>query len=123
MTAINIDAPKSNLDNTVRIFDSFYKYTATVGAAEYDIVNSYFVSVCETVTVANNFTAFLFRIASLTEIPVLTLLDEIKGTAQNLPQVNAIIAYYLNSFKSKTSLYGISTLPQPNESVQRNIIV
>ena len=123
MTAITIDSPKTNLDNTVRIFDNFYNFTVSAGAGEYDIVSSYFISVCKNTAVANNFTAFLFRIASLTEISVLTLLDEIKGTAQNSLQVNAIIAYYLNSFKSKTSLYGVSTLPQPNESVQRNIIV
>lgn len=123
MTAITIDAPKASLDNTVRIFDNFYNYSVTAGANEYDIVNSYFISVCATETVANNFTAFLFRIASLAEIPVLELLDEIKGTAQNTLQVNAVIAYYLNSFKSKTSLYGVSTLPQPNESVQRNIVI
>lgn len=123
MSAITIDAPRSNIDNTVRIFDNFYNFAVNVGAGEYDIVRSYFISVCATTTVAENFTAFLFRIASLSEIPVLTLLDEIKGTAQNTLQANAIIAYYLNSFKSKTSLYGVSSLPQPNESVQRNIIV
>ena len=123
MSSITIDSPKANLDNTVRIFDNFYNFAVNAGAAEYDIVSSYFISVCKTTAIAGNFTAFLFRIASLSEIPVLTLLDEIKGTAQNSLQVNAVLAYYLNSFKSKTSMYGISSLPQPNESVQRNIIV
>jgi hypothetical protein len=31
--------------------------------------------------------------------------------------------YYLNNIKSKTALYGISVIPQPNENVQRNIIL
>jgi hypothetical protein len=37
--------------------------------------------------------------------------------------MNKVICYYLNSFKSKTALYGISSVPRPNESVQRNIVL
>ena len=36
--------------------------------------------------------------------------------------MNQIFAYYMNSFKSKTSLYGIGTVPRPNLPVARNIV-
>jgi hypothetical protein len=76
--------------------------------------------VCESKNVANNFTAVLFRISQETQISVLDLLDQIKGT--NKMEMNQTIAYYLNSFKSKTSLYGIAVIPKSNQPVSRNIV-
>jgi pyruvate/2-oxoacid:ferredoxin oxidoreductase alpha subunit len=111
---------RNNLDQTVKIFDSFYAFNAVVNAVEYDVVYSYFVSVCATANIAGNFTAVLFRIAQETQIPVLQLLDQIKGT--NKMEMNQVLAYYLNSFKSKTSLYGIAIVPKSNQPVSRNIV-
>ena len=111
---------RTNLDQTVRIFDSFYAFNAVVNAVEYDIVYSYFVSVCATKNIAANFTAVLFRVAQETQIPVLQLLDQIKG--KNTMELNQILAYNLNSFKSKTSLYGIAIIPKSNQPVARNIV-
>jgi hypothetical protein len=37
-------------------------------------------------------------------------------------EMNQTIAYYLNSFKSKTSLYGIAVVPKSNQPVSRNIV-
>lgn len=111
---------RTSLDQTVRIFDSFYSFNTVVGAAEYDIVSSYFVSVCASNNIAANFTAVLFRISQETQIPVIQLLDQIKGKKKL--EMNQILAYYLNSFKSKTSLYGISIVPKSNQPVARNIV-
>lgn len=110
-----------SLDNTIRIYDSFYATTMVVGADQFDIVYGYFTSVCDTKNIAANFTAFLFKIAQETNIDVLDLLAQIQGTNNKL-QMNKILAYYLNSFKSKTSLYGVSSLIQPNLPVARNIV-
>ena len=107
-------------DLTVKIFDDFYSFNMVVNGNEYDIVNGYFKSVCGTKVIAGNFTAFLFRISQETGIPVLDLLGQIQGT--NKLQMNQVISYYLNSFKSKTSLYGVSTVPQSNQPVARNIV-
>lgn len=115
-----IDGPQSQLDTTVRIFDSFYNYDAAINANEYEVVNSYFRSVCATTSIANNFTTMLFRIVSLTGIDTMTLLANIQGTTKL--ETTAMMAYYLNSLKSKTTLYGISVTPAPNETVQRNIV-
>jgi hypothetical protein len=112
---------RTSLDQTVRIFDSFYSFDLTVNTNEYDIVRSYFVGVCATKNIANNFTALLFRIAQETGIDTLVLLDYIKGTNTKL-EMNKVICYYLNSFKSKTSLYGIGQIPRPNQPVARNIV-
>jgi hypothetical protein len=111
---------RTSLDQTVRIFDSFYSFDLKVNAPDFDIVYGYFSSVCATRNIAANFTAVFFRIAQETGIPVLELLGAVKGTS-NL-QMNSVISYYLNSFKSKTSLYGISITPPPNQFVARNIL-
>lgn len=109
------------LDRTVRIFDSFYATDVVVGGSQFDIVNGYFTNICETKNIAANFTAVLFRISQQTGIDVLALLAEIKG-ANNKLEMNQTICYYLNSFKSRTSLYGIGVLPIPVQPVSRNIV-
>jgi len=111
---------RTSMDQTVRIFDSFYSINLVVNANEYDIVHGYFLSVCASKNIAANFTDVLFRISQETQIPVLNLLDQIKGT--NKMEMNQTIAYYLNSFKSKTSLYGIAVVPKSNQPVSRNIV-
>lgn len=111
---------KVGLDQTTLIFDNFYSFDLIVNTNEYDIVLSYFKSVCSTNTIAQNFTAFLFKIAQETNISALTLLDNIQGLTKM--EMNRTIAYYMNSFKSKTSLYGLSTVPTPNQPVARNIV-
>ena len=111
---------RTALDQTVRIFDSFYSIDLVVNGNEYDIVYGYFKSVNNNRNIAANFTAVLFRISQETGINVLELLGYIKGTTKL--EMNRIITYYLNSFKSKTTLYGVSIVPQPNQPVARNIV-
>lgn len=113
---------RTSLDRTVKIFDSFYNIDTVVSANQYDVVRGYFITVCPNENTANNFTAILFRIATVTGINVLDLLAEIKGTSNSL-QMNAKICYYLNGLKSKTSLYGINVIPNPIQSVARNVVM
>lgn len=112
---------RSSLDNTVRIFDAFYSTSLVIPADKYDIIHGYFTGICPTRTIAENFTALFFRISNEANIDVLELLKEIKGTPNKL-QMNSKLAYYMNSFKSKTSLYGIAIRPQPMVTVARNIV-
>lgn len=116
-----IDETYSNLDKTVRIFDSFYNFQMIINSNQYDIVYSYFNQVSNSKSVARNFTSFIFRIANVIGEDALVLLDYIKGN--NALQTNALLAYYLNGIKSKTTLYGVSIEPTPNESAQRNVVV
>lgn len=114
-----IDA-RSLADQTVQVFDDFYSFNLTVSGPEYDILFSYFKTVCESEAIASNFTVYLFRIAQETGIYVLELFDYIKGKTKL--ETNTVIAYYLNSFKPKSTIYGFGTVPTPNQAVARNIV-
>lgn len=116
-----IDAPQSSLDKTVRVFDQFYNFDLVVGADQYEIVYSYFYDISKSVSIARNFATILFRISYTTGEDVLKLLDYLKGTTSI--QASGILIYYLNSLKSKTTLYGINVEPAPNQSVLRNVVV
>jgi hypothetical protein len=111
----------NNLDRTLRIYDQFYSYNSIVNPDEFDVVNGYFLSVCDTKSVAGNFTASIFRISQTTGIPALSLLEQIKG-ANNKLEMNKIICYFLNTLKNKSALYGVAQIPRPNQSVSRNIL-
>lgn len=113
---------QDSVDKTVRIFDNFYTTQLVVNGADYDVIYSFFKSVTSNSKIAGNFTALLFRIAQEGNYNVMSLLDILKGTESNL-QLTQVMAYYLNTFKSKTSLYGVGNLPKPNEAVQRNVVL
>jgi hypothetical protein len=114
---------QNNIDQTVKIFDSFYSNSLIINSNQYDLVYSYFKGICETKEIANNYTAILFRIAQEANIDAITFLDTVKGTAKTKLDINKTFAYYLNSFKSKASLYGVAILPKPNQSVARNVVI
>ena len=120
-TAQIIDAPRSNLDKTVRVFDQFYNFDLVVGADQYEIIYSYFYDLNKSKDIAKNFTAILFRIAKITGEDVIKLLAYLQGSTKL--EVSGILIYYLNSLKSKTTLYGISVEPVPNQPAQRNVVI
>lgn len=120
MSLINIQ--KDGIDNTVKIFDNFYNITINIPLDEYNFVLAYFKEVCATEEIANNFTAFLFRIAQESGINALTILDTIQ-TGNDKIKLNQTMAYYINSFKSKHSLYGVAVVPVPVQPVARNVVI
>ena len=117
MSTINEANPK--IDQTVRIFDQFYNYSANVPAMEYDIVLSYFRSVFTTTLAAENFTTSLFRVAEESDTPALTLLQSMEG--QNSVELTISMAYYLNSIRSPATLLGVLTPTTPNFYTARNV--
>lgn len=120
MTPGSVNYTNQNLDQTVRVFDNFYRFDANVPAAEYDIVYSYFKQTMKNATVAGNFTTSLFQVASITNIPVLTLLDNLKG--QTGLDLSLNMAYYLNNIRSRATLLGVNSQPVPNFYAARAII-
>lgn len=110
------------LDNTVQIFDNFYSTKLVVNASEYDVVFSFFKGTSDNDTIAGNFTSLLFRIAQEGNYNVLDLLEIIKGQPNKL-QMNSVLCYYLNTFRSRAALYGVGIIPKPNEAVQRNVVL
>ena len=116
-------------ENTIQIFDSFYSSTISVPVNEWDAVYSYFVGVLKgnsesesTKETAKKFATVLFKIAQQTGTDIMVFMDYFRTNVETKVQVNSEIAYYLNLLKSKTALYGVSTVPTPNQAVQRNII-
>ncbi len=107
-------------DNITQVFDQFYNINVNVPADEYEIVLSWFRSISSTEQIAQNFTSFVFIISSNTKISALDLLKQMQG--QTGIQIDALMAYYLNSAKTKSALYGIANKVVPNFYVQRNII-
>ena len=115
-----VNATNTNIDLTVRIFDQFYSYDVNVPAAEYDIVYSFFKKTMSDSRVAGNMTVSLFRVADYTKIPVLTLLDTMKGKAGLDLTVN--MAYYLNNIRSNATLLGVNANPTPNYYAGRMVV-
>jgi hypothetical protein len=115
-------ATKNPTNQTILVFDSFYNINLSVNASEYDVVYSYFFGVCDNPNIAGNFAAVLFRIAQDGGYNVISMLETLKGINNQL-EMNATMCYYLNTFKSKASLYGISQIPNPNQAVQRNVVL
>jgi len=109
-------------DNTVLIYDNFYNMQMSVPSNKYGIVLAYFLSVCATEEIAQNFAAFLFKVAQESGVDSLTILDNIKGSKNKL-EIDQKFAYYLNSFKSRTSLYGVAVIPRPVQPVARNVVL
>lgn len=115
-----VNSINTNVDQTVRIFDNFYRYEVQVPAAEYDIVYSYFKSQMTTREAAGNFTVSLFRVAQETNIPPLTLLNEFQGL--NGINMSAALAYYLNQIRSRSTLLGVGAAVVPNQYAARNVL-
>jgi hypothetical protein len=109
------------IDQTVRIFDNFYDYSANVPAQEYDVVYSYFRSVFKTELAAANFALSLFRVAELTETSALTLLQNFQGQNQTQPEITLLMAYYLNGIRSPSTLLSVLTPTTPNYYTARNV--
>ena len=115
----SVNYTNRQLDQTVRIFDEFYSFSYSVDAAEWDIVNSYFVSIYATREAAGNFSVTLFRIAAQSGLPVLDLLAQLQSV--DGAELNLTLTYYVNSIRSASTLLGVSSPTQPNFYVARNV--
>lgn len=121
----SINYTNYNIDQTVRVFDTFYDYDVDIPVGEYDVVNSYFKSVMTTKQAADNFTVSLFRVAEDTGIPALTLLGSFQqggGTVGNSMNINLNMAYYLNSIRNRATLLGVGVAVSPNIYAARNVV-
>ena len=116
----SINYTNYNIDQTVRVFDTFYDYDVDIPVGEYDVVNSYFKSIMTTRLAADNFTVSLFKVAEDTGVPALTLLQGFEGTAgMNL---NVTLAYYLNTIRNRATLLGVGVPVTANFYAARNVV-
>jgi len=116
----SINYTNYNLDQTVRVFDSFYEYDVNIPVNEYDVVYSYFRSQMTTDLAAGNFTVSLFRVAEETNIPALTLLEAFQGN--NGVSIDVNLAYYLNSIRNRATLLGVGVPLQSNFYAARLVV-
>ena len=117
----SINYTNYNIDQTVRVFDTFYDYDVNIPVGDYDIVNSYFKSIMTTKQAADNFTVSLFRVAQDTKIPPLELLKVFEADGAEM-DLNINMAYYLNSIRSRATLLGVGIAVAPNFYAARNVI-
>lgn len=110
-----------SVDTTVRVFDSFYGADLQVDASSYEIAYAFFKNICATDDIAKTFAQYIFIIETNTGIPAIELLSLISD--KNGIEIDAIMAFYLNSVKTKTALYGVANELVPNYFVARNIII
>jgi predicted ATP-grasp superfamily ATP-dependent carboligase len=120
MTTGSVNYANRNIDQTVRVFDEFFRFEANVPANEYDVVNSFFIKEMADRQVAANFTASLFQVAENTGIPAVELLQAFQG--QIGLDLTASLAYYLNQIRSRATLLGVGVALQPNFYAARNVV-
>jgi hypothetical protein len=121
----SINNTNYQIDQTVRVFDTFYDYDVDIPVGEYDVVNSYFRSIMTTKQAADNFTVSLFKVAEDTKIPALTLLQTFQtsgGGVGNSMSINLNMAYYLNSIRNRATLLGVGVAVIPNYYAARNVV-
>jgi len=115
----SVNTYNTAIDPTVQLFDRFYEYEANVPAQEYDAVYSYFLSVFGTADAAGNFAVTLFRISEQSRIPVMDLLQQLEGL--NTVELTLTMTYYINNFRSASTLLGINQPVTPNYYVAHNV--
>ena len=120
MSQGTVNYTNTNIDASVRLFDSFYNYSVDVPASEYDVVLSFFKKSMENDLAAGNMTVSLFQVAEITKIPVLTLLDSMKGKTGIDLSIN--MAYFMNNIRSRSTLLGVNASATPNFYAVRNVL-
>jgi hypothetical protein len=117
MASVNVE----RTTQITKIYDKFYNIELSVDTNEYDIINSYFLKVMGSTEVARNFSASIFYIADKTGVEPLKYLENIKG--QDQLQLSLTMSYYLNQFRSNSTLLGVGNVITPNFYAARNVII
>ena len=110
----------TSLDQSVRIFDQFYKYDFAVPANEWDQIYSFFANKFTSDQAARYFATSLFQISVDTEIPVQELFESLSD--QGSFELSLTMAYYINGLRSRTTLLGVNQVTKPNFYAARNVI-
>lgn len=126
----SVNDPNNIKDPTPAIYEQFnaqYQgdFPYSIDQDTYDYALSYFLGVCKTRQVAEAFTDNLFRIAGGFQangenITVQDLLTQIK-TSKGIT-VDTLMAYWLNSVQSSSTLVGVNSPIIPNYWAQRTVL-
>lgn len=116
----SINVVNTSVDLTVRVFDNFNPLNIDVPVNEWDQVISFFNKVFGTGDSATAFATNMFRVANESDIPVLTLLDQMEQFDRI--KVTQTLAYYLNGYRSLSTLLGVNSAVVPSVWAARNIL-
>ena len=117
MASLNERNPR--IDAGGRAQQQFKNFPVNVDSNQYDRVLSFFKKRFEGDAPAETFTAELFRVADVNQLSIDTLLKEFEKSSDT--QISALLAYYLNSVRNKSTYLGVSTRLVPPVGVARNI--
>jgi hypothetical protein len=118
--ASSINVLNSSVDLTVRVFDDFNPLSIDVPVNEWDQVISFFDKVFGPGDAAVAFATNLFRVSYESNTPVLTLLDQMEQFDRI--KVTQTLAYYLNGYRSLSTLLGVNSTVAPTVWAARNIL-
>jgi hypothetical protein len=107
-------------DTTTEYFDRYYSKKIAYKAAEVDAVIGFFLKRGFDQTAAINTALTLLEQASLSNIPVFTLIDTLRGV--NDVELSNIVAQILNYNRENTSAIGYKINRNENLFDKRNII-
>lgn len=102
-----------------RIEDTFKKFPVNVDPNQYDRVFGFFRKRLGADVPAEKFTSELFKVSQINKISVDELLEEFKKSSTD--QMSALLAYYLNTTRSKSVYLGVSAQLLPPENIARNV--
>ena len=109
----------TQVDSATQVFDQFYNFETQVNASEYELVYSYLLSVLNDPKAAENFTASLYRVSTISNIAILDLLEELKGKSGL--SLTATLAYFLNTVRDASNYLGVTVPRMPVRHVARNV--
>jgi len=117
MATVNQRNPR--IGASARVQDQFRGFSANVDANQYDRVFSFFKKRFGADTPAASFTAELFRVVTVHQLSIDAVLAEFEKSSDS--QISAVLAYYLNTVRDKSTYLGVSTRLVPPVGVARNI--
>lgn len=105
--------------NDLYVVDDYNNVKIPVEAGEYDYVLSFFKRHMDA-EAAKNFTSSIYQVAQQAKIPVIEVVDSLKG--QSGLEMTASLAYYLNGTRSNSTMLGIINKVNPNFYAGRSVL-
>jgi hypothetical protein len=115
--SINDLQPKSTAERAISDITGF---NGVAEANEYDIILSFFVDQMIDQEAAENFTSAIFQVAHTTGERALDLIESMRG--KDKETLLLMLAYYMNTVRSRSTLIGVAPQRLPNYYAARNVL-
>ena len=108
-------------DPNLRFVNDYENPPQDINGNEWDYVYGFFKKMMKTDAAAEDFSLSIFRVSKETGYPVTDIIQTMEG--QTGMQLNASLAYYLNSIRSSATLLGVQSLAKPNFYAGRAVLI